>query len=562
MSLELCETRCLTGAETSRASTPAPGADLELISARRGRSRLTLPVARPSARNESARAVIPLTQVLLTCGGDNRIVCDAAGRNRYGCSSRPESDVLAYGSSTASTISRRAFDAADTLRNRLLSVVATEAPHAYGRELNRVRHELKSLFALENLTGLDIVFGASGTDLHLIASQFVSETKAGPALIVRVEASETGRGVPDALAGHHFGECAPFEEAVPSAATVAGARRAEILEIKCRATDGALRPLAQIDAEVETAVRQAATAGRRVLLTLVDVSKTGLLAPSPACVVALRRRFPSAVEVLVDACQLRLTSRTLRSYLENDFIVAITGSKFVTGPTFCGALLVPDRAARRLRGQPLPSGLRAYTARADWPVGWAAREGLDSVANFGLLLRWEAALVELRAFRRLADPEITRFLELFGAAVTHHLAQHPAFELLPNPVLDRGPIGHAGWDRLPTIFSFLLLRKSGPGERTFLTPGETKKIHDLLREDARALAAAPKNSLLALRCQLGQPVACGTRDGVLVSALRLCASTRLILDALSPEGRGTKRVIADALAALDKAALLAALPLA
>ena len=64
-----------------------------------------------------------------------------------------------------------------------------------------------------------------------------------------------------------------------------------------------------------------------------------------------------------------------------------------------------------------------------------------------------------------------------------------------------------------------------------------------------------------MRCQVGQPVACGTRDGVPVSALRLCASTRLIVDALSEKGRGTTAVIAEALAVLDKAAFLASLPL-
>jgi hypothetical protein len=59
-----------------------------------------------------------------------------------------------------------------------------------------------------------------------------------------------------------------------------------------------------------------------------------------------------------------------------------------------------------------------------------------------------------------------------------------------------------------------------------------------------------------LRCQLGQPVACGQRDGVPVSALRLCASARLIVEATAQNGRQASAVIERALAVLEKTALL------
>jgi hypothetical protein len=58
------------------------------------------------------------------------------------------------------------------------------------------------------------------------------------------------------------------------------------------------------------------------------------------------------------------------------------------------------------------------------------------------------------------------------------------------------------------------------------------------------------------RCRLGQPVQCGTFHDVPVSALRLCASIRLIVDAISQQGRGAETVIAEALLALDKCAFL------
>ena len=101
------------------------------------------------------------------------------------------------------------------------------------------------------------------------------------------------------------------------------------------------------------------------------------------------------------------------------------------------------------------------------------------------------------------------------------------------------------------------MRRAPSGETTWLSQDETKKVHELLRDDLGGADESSSRPLLSSRCQLGQPVPVGTRDGLPVSALRLCASTRLIVDAVSPTGRGAKIVIAEALAALDKAALLA-----
>src|SRR6202021_1111854 len=96
---------------------------------------------------------IPSTERLLTDGGDARIVCGTSGRNQYGCSSLPEPEVLAYGSSTASTISPIGFAAADAVRERLKTAALTEAPAVtYERELERLRRELTNLCGLDEAT--------------------------------------------------------------------------------------------------------------------------------------------------------------------------------------------------------------------------------------------------------------------------------------------------------------------------------------------------------------------------------------------------------------------------
>jgi hypothetical protein len=497
-------------------------------------------------------AALPPTAELLTHGGDARIVLDASrGLNKYGCSPFPDALLAAFGSSTASTISTTGFAAAERLRDRLDAAASRESGVlTYARELDRMRAELADLCGIADLPDLEIVFAASGTDLHLLAAQLAGGGERAPLLAVMVEASETGSGVPASIAGRHFSTRAALGESVSEGNLVEGAASIEIAALSSRAVDGLPRPAHLVDAEVETRVIAAVKSGRHVLLTLVDVSKTGMIAPSPKLVLEIRRRFPDTVDVLVDACQFRLSRASLRAYLEHGFMVALTGSKFLTGPTFSGALLVPRTLARRLKRQVLPPAFGAYSARADWPLGWTAARSLPEAANYGLLLRWEAALDELRAFRSIPDSEVAAFLADFARAIETRLSMDPAFEALPVPTLDRHPLVDAGnWDEIPTIFPFLLRG----ADRSLLQREETARIYASLAQDQSELGGT--RAIAALRCQVGQPVPCGHRNGVPLSALRLCASARLVVEAASG---GAAQVIARAMAVLDKAAWLGA----
>ncbi len=482
------------------------------------------------------RADIPATVDLLVDGGDSRLALDPERHtNKYGCGPLPDPGLMAFGSSTASVISERGFAAADRLRRRLVKATAAEPAHAtYARELARLRAELSRLCGFSDMPGVDIVFAASGTDLHLIAAQLAGA--GGRACAIAVEATETGSGVPAALAGRHFSTSTALGQSVIDGTTVAGAQPVEVVAVPGRAPDGALRPTADVAADVDRHAATAVAAGRRVLLILTDVSKTGILSPGLDGVLDVKRRLGERLAVLVDGCQFRLAPATLRAYLAHGFMVAVTGSKFLTGPAFSGALLVPAQVAERSRNCAMPAGLAAYSARAEWPRDWAAADGLPDLTNYGLLLRWQAALAELEAFAGLSDADVSGFVAAFGRAVADRLAADPHLEAVPAPVLDRGALlARASWDRLPTIFPFLL-RRSGGG---YLTGPETMRVY-------KALAAG--------RCQVGQPVACGTRHGTAVTALRLCLSARLIVEAAA--GGVAEAVIERGLSVLDKASQL------
>jgi hypothetical protein len=258
-------------------------------------------------------------------------------------------------------------------------------------------------------------------------------------------------------------------------------------------------------------------------------------------VLALRHRFGANLEVLVDACQFRLSSESLRAYLNHGFLVAVTGSKFLTGPVFSGALFVPPAVAERLRGRILRPALKPYSARADWPADWLAGRGLSDAANFGLLLRWEAALAELRAFRALNKADIADFVARFAEAVQARLVDDPLFEPLPTRPLDRRAISASGaWDAIPTIFPFLVREHAG-ASASFLSLAMAETVFRALMKGGLDDGA---------RIRLGQPVLCGERDGAPVSALRLCNSARLIVEGVA----NPDAVIARALGVLDETA--------
>ena len=491
----------------------------------------------------------PTTEQLLTEGGDARIaLTSATGTNKYGCRPEPNAAIASFGSATATTISETSFLAARQLRNRLAkSTVNSGAAEVYADEMNRIRQELNELCGLRNSAAADIVFAASGTDVHLIAAQLAAGDGYVPVRMLMVDTAESGSGVTAALSGRHFSTRAALGETVTQGAVIGGRDHGQVTAIAVRAADGTPCASADIDADFERHVAMAVASGERVLLTMVDVSKTGMIAPSVACAVEMHRRYPDAVDVLVDACQFRIAQTTLQEYLAQGFMVGITGSKFISGPSFSGALLIPAALAKKMRSDAEIDKLQAYSARADWPVAWSAAGCLDRVPNFGLLLRWEGALRELRAFRSVSNIVIIQFLQNFAAAIKQRMEHDPIFEMLPVPDLHRLPFADTqSWDNIQTIFPFLLFYPAGIKEKTVLSSEEMLHVYRTLQADTN------END----RVQLAQPVDCGRRDGMAVSALRLCVSSRLIVEAMEQNGKNQQVVIERALAAMDKIARL------
>ncbi len=464
----------------------------------------------------------------LASGGDERITLDPeTGRNRYGCGAQPCEGLAAFGSSTASVISRSAYEA---VRHAMVRLADHPSPReGYAESAERVRQHLARLCGLPREAAADIILAASGTDLHLIAAVLARGEGAAALVTLLPDAAETGRGVPNAVLGRCFAEHTPHGPRGRPGQPLAGMVPGEIVAIPVRETDGTPRSPDAVDADFERAAELALARSPHLLLGLVDVSKTGLVAPSLACAIRLKARFGAAVTVLVDACQFRISNQTLRAYVAHGFLVAVTGSKFLGGPAFSGAMFVPAALATRLRAITPPPALGDYSGGKDWPAADAACDALPDQPNTGLLLLWEAALCELEAFRALPEDEVTAFLTIFASRVEVELDGLAGLERLATPARTRRP---GGWDAVPTIFPFLPLRRGAP-----LDPDLTRTLY---------------GRLLAQGIQLGQPVSIGLRGGRPLTALRLSLSARLIVEALATPG-GRSRVTARALRALAAA---------
>ncbi len=469
---------------------------------------------------------------LLVAGGDERIALDpVTGLNKYGCGVAPEREGLAFSSSTASTISPGALRAAADRFEHILGYPDPRAAHA--AEAEGLRRRLARLCGLEPQAAEDIVLAASGTDIHLIAADLARGDGVAPLVAVMPSPTESGRGVPLALRGVGYSSSTPHGGGAVVGEPIDHAVAGVLLPAPVRDEYGAPRPAEAVDRDVARACDLAVRRGGRVLLVLLDVSKTGLVAPTPACAAALKARHGEALTVLVDACQFRISAQSLRRYLDEDFLVAVTGSKFLGGPAFSGALFIPPASVARLRGRTLSRALADYCGRGDWPASWTGRALLPDLANLGLLLRWEAALHELAAFRALPDAAVAGFLADFGRAMDARLLEDPAFEPLSAPSAPR--LAPDGWDAMGTIFPFLVHR----GGQALDAPA-VQALYEAMRAPA----------LHRPSVRLGQPVAVGARAGVPVSALRLSLCAGHVVEALTTPG-GADAVIARAGLALD-----------
>jgi hypothetical protein len=422
--------------------------------------------------------------ILMTRGGDARIILDPeTGLNRYFSAPRP-SEVLAYASSTANDISADALAHVEGRLRRIAPAGELPAPD-YAAALEALRERIRRAYSVPD--EIAIVFAPSGTDLEYVALACTGGKAAAGTHNILLGADEVGSGCIYSANGQYFAESTALGVVTKAGQPVPGLgeTHVEMVDVPVRDASGYGRRSSEISDAIREAIGHAEAAGRHPLVHVVHGSKTGLILPTLDDVDRLRAEHEASF--VVDACQARITSGAVADYLDRGAIVFVTGSKFMGGPPFSGFALVPRGLAHG--PQPLPEGFATLFRRAEWPAGWPGADRLPDSANLGLLLRLEASIFELERFQRLSPEEAERVILAFHAAVRAEIIERLGVRrVAPYPPGDKFEA-----DTHPIemrTLSTLDLSKLGGGAWTF--------------EDAQRW----HKQLLAHCIRLGQPVKC------------------------------------------------------
>lgn len=465
------------------------------------------------------------TAELMALGGDARITLDEqSGLNSYGCAPKPM-PAIAYASSTASTVSAGAFAQARAFHFQLQQAARTRTvAEVYAAGMEEARRRLRHLYGLGET--VDIAFGPSGTDLEYLV---VATAMRGGTQVrnIVVEVDEVGSGCLNAQKARYFAPRTALGLDVETGAPVPGFPE-HILAVETigvRNEDGSLRRSAERRDALEACIAAAIEGGERPLLHVVHRSKTGLIAPRPETVAELARRFGERLDIVVDACQGRISPAMIRDYLDLGAIVFVTGSKFLGGPPFSAFALIPERISSRMRGgEPAPEGLGAFFARGEMPASWTAADAvLPDVANFGLLLRLECGLFELSRLLAFPDSAIDKTITAFGEAV-RSLPRDAPLRLLDG---SREPDDDEGLHPLDrTMLHTFELTSPHPWRGGPLGIDDAREVYAMLYSDMSDRFRDPGERMIAAETvHLGQPVRCARRsDGEWRATLRLSLS--------------------------------------
>jgi len=464
--------------------------------------------------------VMAPAETLMSSGGDSRLAVDPeTGLNRYSCSHRPRPWAVSFGSSTASSLSERGFGGAEAARCAMMNALLSKQDPDLVQEA-MVKNARAGIGGHYGLPEDAVLLSASGTDCELAVLALVAAGTTRSVSSILLAPDETGSGVPLAACGRHFAADSACATLVGKGELIEGfPADTRLIGVTIRHSDGTSRAIEEINAECLELARQEVKAGRHVLMHRLDQSKTGLAAPDMNTIEILRRELGEHFSVVVDACQARLSPSRVFEWVESGLMVMVTGSKFFTGPPFCGAILLPEKLRNRLRSLSLPVGLKDYAHRDEWPEG-SDENALSTGHNIGLALRWHAALAEMDALFTLPDDTIRYRLESFMAQAVDIVDRCPSLTMLPMGQ----PVDDGRWDAVPTILSFLVDDPLVP-ERP-LALEDARKLHRWLNAD---LSPWVREGEPALLCVLGQPVPVPhpLLDGP-AGALRLCAGARLV----------------------------------
>jgi hypothetical protein len=186
-------------------------------------------------------------------------------------------------------------------------------------------------------------------------------------------------------------------------------------------------------------------------------------------------------------------------------MVMVTGSKFMQGAAFSGAVLIPPALMTRLAAgaasaPPLPAGMADFFSTFEVPAElghWRAQ--LHSMPNEGALARWHTALPQMERMAAVGDARRTALEEAWTAGVVSLVEASGNLEVLTTEM---------------GIVSIRCKKADGSGYHAM---DDLRRVHPWLASDVSAAPAAP--AAAGTKVFLGQPVKITSEQAVLRIAL-------------------------------------------
>lgn len=470
------------------------------------------------------------TEYLLMSGGDLRLNIDEIHLlNKYGCRPFPRPDAFTFASSTASSVSNFAFDKTDKVRSILISNSLKNGFKETTIEFSELlKNNLRKTFKLNE--EYEIIFSPSGTDSSLQIAAITQIISNKEITHILVASDETGSGVAAALKGCHFENTTALNYPVKKGDKIEGFRDVNVIKIPFRDKNGALKSAKQLDEEVFNAVSQTKNQGRHVVLHTMDQSKLGYQAPSDEFIKKLNTLKDLSIQIIVDGSQLRLDPKNIQHYLNKGYIVTITGSKFFTGPPYCGALILPKSINKLIHSvkNKLPKGLTQYYNHSDWPTSWICSNELSDGYNYGSYMRWNAAVVEMDRYYKTPILYRNMGIEMFCNFVDDSIKEATFLQPIYGDETKTKSYNSKefGIRNIRTIFPFFIFK-----DNEVLSVDKVKKLYTLLNSD---LSDEFKDSsleiirLAAQKCHIGQAVDVKYTNEIESAILRISLGSRVI----------------------------------
>lgn len=466
----------------------------------------------------------------MTEGGDDRItLASAEGVNEYFTSSRPDPQTIARASSTSSNVSQTGFSAAKDFFIRL-QVAEREGTLAatFEREMESIRRRIKLYWGSQSLTQTFVIVTPSGSDAEMLPSvaalvrhqNWLPNVQCDAPLVTNIimASGEVGSSCATAAALRHFRAFSPLGQGVVSGHCIPGVAPSsvDVVGVKVRDRMGALIPCEQIEAEVAELLQIAiCQQGRLAVLHAVHSCKTGLSAPRACFLKAMKELYRDSIVVVVDAAQLRMDASATGAWIDSGYWVLITGSKFIGGASFSGALLVPQGDAEMLgatNASLFPTGLGQYFSCSNCDAIFGTlQQSLPNWYNFGLALRWETALAEGEWLHSVDRLHRDRGIFAWVSGVTHLVRSSKRLYLLDDVFaspadLESTSIAIGQCNSVVCVGVYYLGKDQVDHPMNY---PQCRLVHRLMLQDLSSKIddLSPEESAIAARrCLVGQPV--------------------------------------------------------